>query len=442
MKLVKDWWDSLELNPKSIALSRILFSLVCLYDLVNLIPVFKDFYTNSGVHPLKSSFELIDFGQWSVQQLLPYDLTITLLFAICMLAFIGILFGKFTKLSIAVAWISFGSLILRNQAILQYSDYVKHIFLLWFFFQPNSKVSPQNKSSKFASLGLIFFVASLYLMPSFLRDFKYWFIDGKAFYYALSYETDWTLFTSFLLNTLELNKPLSQLVYLLEFSAGFLLIFSNRKLRSIVSILLICFYIILNIFLDIRAFSSVIISILVIFISFGPSKELRQSTVGNVFSFSILCIYVSFFIFSIRDLPMPKGLKFFANGLSMARKWEMFVTYPEQTNWYRILGITNDNQHKDLLSKLEEDYFDKIIPNDSSLFISNRYWSNFFHFTSNFHSSKKLQKIVVTPILKYFCRDNHLKEVSIVKIHKKIIFTAKEKAPTKEENLLKLNCKQ
>lgn len=446
MKYFVNWWKSLDLDPRALALSRIIFSTLCLYDLFELVSNFEYFLSNKGLFTSNASFKLYEFGNWSLNRLFESDITTWICLIGAILAYVFLLIGKRTSISALIAWLLYSNLCLRNQLIFTPLDFLKLGYTFWLIFQPTGLLYSLGKdkasTSKFASFGLLVFICSVFIVPSFLKSYNDWVVQGEAMYYALALETNWTPLTSFVLNSIEIYKPLSHFIYFFEFSIGFLILFSTKRTRNLLILLLIVFLLFKSLFIDSTFYSLIVFSILVSLLNLKTNLKVNQSLHKNSITVFISLAQIVIFTFYCQGKPSPSGLKFIENSFQIVKKWDFYVTHPKQTIWYRVLGITNNNEHYDLLSNKKDDYFDKLIPGKDSKYIYSKRWKNYFNNLETYIGSEKYHKLIIEPLLNFYCDKGNLKEVSIVKVTKEIKTKLKQDTKAKEKNLVKKYCQK
>lgn len=226
------------LDARSLALMRVLYAVVVLFDLFDraryIVAAYTDFgflprgvamgfYNNSWVWSLHFLS-----GSWQLQTLL---LGLAAVFA-CML-----LTGYKTKLATIVSWVLLISLQTRNPLILQGGDVVMRLGLFWAMFLPWGryysvdsamrlpKKETQTQYFSGASVAYILQIAFIYWFAFLFKSGPEWTNQGTAIYYALSIGQFATPLGQFVLSLRPLLSTITFSVLALEGLGPFLFFF-------------------------------------------------------------------------------------------------------------------------------------------------------------------------------------------------------------------------
>ena len=184
---------------RSLAVFRIGFALLLLWDLSIAIPNAKAFYSDAGVMPrsfLLSSWLWESDAWWSLHAVsgsVWYQLT---LMGAAVVAAVMLLLGWRTRLATAVSWLLLCSLQSRNPVILHSGDVVMRTGLFWGFFLPlgarwsldarvGSRQKADNELLTPAGAVLLLQVCLIYWFTVLLRNDAMWHGSGSALLVAL-----------------------------------------------------------------------------------------------------------------------------------------------------------------------------------------------------------------------------------------------------------------
>lgn len=213
------------LDLRSLALMRVLYGAVLLFDIIDRARYLNTFYTDFGVMPRNvllnyynnswfASVHLIS-GAWQFQ---------AILFLVAAFFAVMLLVGYKTKLATIVSWLLLISLQTRNPLVLQGGDALMRLGLFWAIFLPwdkyfsvdkvlNTQEEPKAKKTENsyfsgATVAFILQIAILYWFAAMFKTGAEWF-NGTAVYYALSIDQFATPLGRFLLNFPVLLKTLT-----------------------------------------------------------------------------------------------------------------------------------------------------------------------------------------------------------------------------------------
>jgi predicted DCC family thiol-disulfide oxidoreductase YuxK len=195
------------LDLRSLALMRVMYGMLLLFDLYNRARYLTADYTDVGVlprdvavnyysNPWMISVHLLN-GSWEVQ---------AILFIIAAIFAGMLLVGYRTRLATIISWILLISLQTRNPLILQGGDVLLRVGLFWAMFLPwgkyfsvDSVLKPRKpaESSIYLSGATVAYILQIAIVYWFAALFKFpaveWIREGSAIYYALSIDqlTNW-----------------------------------------------------------------------------------------------------------------------------------------------------------------------------------------------------------------------------------------------------------
>ena len=259
------------LDLRSLALMRVLFSLIILFDLVNRARYITAHYTDQGILPVSAmnnfysdpwifSFHAIN-GSWQFQ---------VILFLFAGLFALFLLVGYKTRLTTILSWILLISLQTRNPLILHGGDVLLRLALFWAIFLPwgsrysidsthnqNKEALENNPSYSLASFAYILQIVFVYWFSALLKaSSREWTIDGTAIYYALSIDQFTTSFGYLLLKFPRVMHYLTFAVLQLEIAAPFLFLIPifSQPLRLIGVLLIILLHIGIGLHIELGLF--------------------------------------------------------------------------------------------------------------------------------------------------------------------------------------------
>lgn len=248
--------ENLAIDLRSLAVMRILLSLVLIYDWVDRLGDAKAFYSNDGVLPLATYFgnhwnyfhvSLFTLnGAWEFQSIL---ILIGIFSAAC------VLLGYKTKLFTLVSWLLLISVHNRNPLITQGGDDLMRLAFFWMLFLPWGKfysidsIDAENQNLEtrhfsWASIGWMLQLFSVYFFSGLLKTSAEWHEDGTALYYALSLDQMLMPFGKLIYHQKELLVFLSKSTFYLEVFTPLLFIipFKTKWFRTAGALLMITFH--------------------------------------------------------------------------------------------------------------------------------------------------------------------------------------------------------
>lgn len=214
---------------------RIAYGLLILIDLAIRSRSFRAHYTNSGVFPLTTAFQMgLQPTDISLHVLNGSDFYQAVLFLIHALAAGLLVIGWRTRAMTVICFVMAVSLQHRNFLILNGGDNWMRIILFWAIFLPwgdrwsidSLKIVPpkENLVSNIATCGCIFQIMSVYFVSALYKTGPAWRDDGTAIYLALhqlEWNADWGYYLLFYPNIL---KFLTLSIMLFELVGPWLLV--------------------------------------------------------------------------------------------------------------------------------------------------------------------------------------------------------------------------
>jgi len=384
------------IDPRSLALFRILAALVLLFDLAVRFTDLNAMYTDGGMFPRwEVSHRVSTVWNWSFHfggGSAGYQ---TVLFGLAALLGIALLTGWETRLATIGSWLLLVSVQHRVPAILSGAEILLRMLLLWAMFLPlgrwgsvdrwrlrrrGGRPAPGDVAPvrSVASAAILLQVAVMYLVSALFKSNGEW-LRGDAVAGSLAHEFFGSPFGRSLLQFPRLLALLTWGTLALEWIGPLILLFpkSPWKLRVAVLAALAAMHLGIHFALDVGTFSFVAISGLSLFVpaelwnrlrvgeSTGETAASGQPRTG-VWSglpfpervaqgvCGALLIYV--LLVNIGGLPgsplaplAPERWKPMTTGLGLAQRWAMFDTAPSKSGGYIARARLRDGTEVDLL---------------------------------------------------------------------------------------------
>lgn len=267
--------DHFSLDLRSLALMRILLSLVLLADLSIRISDLTAFYTDAGIVPRSLlQFEAYDYTNpyfFSLLNISGHWLPVLILYLAGFVSVIHMLVGYRTRWFTIITWILLVSIQNRNPFIIQGGDGYLRLILFWGMFLPwgarysidsAGTESTNNKHSSLAGFAYIFQVISLYFFTGMLKNGEEWRSSFTAMYYALSLDQLVKPIGKFLLPYYEILEYLTITTLVIEFLIPVLLLIPFRKqvFRGIALILVVSLHLGIEVMMQVGLFSFISIA--------------------------------------------------------------------------------------------------------------------------------------------------------------------------------------
>lgn len=396
----------LKLDPRSLALFRILLGVALLCDTLHKLAWAREFYSDWGImprsywldtfmNPYKFSFHLAMGTTW-------FQVALILLQAICFGFFT---LGIRTNLFGILGLILLNSLQARNNEILSCADELLRLALFWSLFLPltsffsfeKTKANTTSPLHLFSDFSAIFFRLQLVFVYAFTALYKLdpvWTHDFSAIYYALHID----IFAKPLAYPLRehylLTQCLTAFTFALE-SIGVLASFLPGFWRIAVVFVFISLHLGTFFTMELGIFPWICI---VYWIAFLPAhfwrlriglkleevltrffqkihlksnaqkvENVKSSTAKEkalkifIPSFGFLCFNLVFWEnlapFSPATLQQPAAIKGLTDFLGLHQKWIMFAPYPMKNDgWFVVEGTFLDESKLDLISLKQKTY--------------------------------------------------------------------------------------
>jgi hypothetical protein len=403
------WRRVFSLDARSLALFRIALGLYVVVDLIRRLPLIGVFYTDEGVMPRGPIVARMNEGWlWSVHLISGEWWAELCLFLIAIAFALGLTIGYRTRFCAVATWFLFTSMHLRDPMIEYFGDITIQALLLWTMFLPlNGRWSldlalnpdaPPLEGAQF-SWGTQAFVLQMCLIYWFTAVMKWdrsWLEDGTAVYYALSLDFSARPLGTWLLQFPAVLRFLTRATISFEI-LGPLLILSpwlTQRLRLLAVILFVGFHLGLAMFMDLTAFSLIMVVAWLAFLptfvwdtldrrrgrlfaagarleqalgarlaAFKAGSESRQrwlavprpsAELGAVSRGLVLAALMTIFATSLANAPItriqiPWVWGQVGNFSQTNQQWAMFAA-PTFTwdGWYEIDGVLIDGRHADV----------------------------------------------------------------------------------------------
>lgn len=402
-----------KVDLRSLALIRILFSLLIITDLVIRSFFLEAHYADSGEFPIEA---LLKYS-WKVSYFSLHILNGELLFQIFLFVInvifaLLLLIGFNTRLFTILCAVFLVSLHNRNPLLLQGGDTLFRCLMIWAIFIPwgnrfsvDYYLNKQNytASNKVFSLGALIFmlqVALVYFASTFYKNSPEWKENLTAVYYALSLEQFRYLLGHISYKFPDFMKILTFFVWWVEYLALFILFFPYRnhifRIIGIVLVISLQFGLFLNMRLGLFPWISMAGVLIFIPTEFWSKfsvldkyfnkpfesiyKYFKHFPVINLGFFNnrkiiisvrtiislILLFLLSYFAYwnyndnRLKSLKVPEKYFLFTEFTRLDQKWNMFAPYPlKTTTWYSLKGTKISGEAVDIFRNGKEFTLDK-----------------------------------------------------------------------------------
>ncbi|NIP30543.1 MAG: HTTM domain-containing protein, partial [Candidatus Dadabacteria bacterium] len=388
-------------DTRSLAVTRIAFSLLIIIDLLIRSTFLEAHYTDNGIMPIEA---LVKYswkaGYFSLHILSGEFSYQVVLFVLNAIFAIFLLLGFKTRFSTIVCTIFMISLHNRNPFLLQGGDTVFRCLMFWAIFMPWGlrfsvdsylKSDKKEESKKIFSIGALAFMLQIAFIYYFTAVHKYapeWKVKYTAIYYALSLDQFRYFLGNYLYKFPDLMKVLTFCIWWIEYLVAFILFFplKNSYFRVIGILLISLFHIGLIFTMRLGLFPWISIASMLIFIPsllwlINPNIERRLDLIFlyiskyfrkfSVLKFDyiklnwlanlkyleiILVVFLLIYVFwwNLKDIrkysiKMPKQLYKITEVTRLDQKWKMFAPYPlKSSSWMVLAGTDKDGKAIDL----------------------------------------------------------------------------------------------
>ncbi len=239
------WADLFAIDARSLAAFRIGLGLWLLVDLVWRSFDLTAHYTDAGILPRISRIGLYDLPgsdrkYWlSLFQITGDPWLVRGMFAAAAAAYLALAVGYRTRLAAVASYVFVCSLQSRLTPVCDGGDGLIRVLLFWGLFLPlggrfswdvavGGRPPAPDRVCSFATFALLFQVGSLYVFGAAAKSDPVWHTDHTALYYALSVDAFATPFGRWLAVQHGLTRPLTFLVYWLEWLGPLVLLIPYR----------------------------------------------------------------------------------------------------------------------------------------------------------------------------------------------------------------------
>jgi hypothetical protein len=363
------------LDLRSLALFRIALSACLIVSHLLRLPGLGAFYTDQGVLPRAALIEARDpllslhliSGAWAIQ---------FGLFALALVAAVGLMLGYRTRLAAVVSWVLITSLLIRNPLASHAGDHELRLLLFWCMFLPlNGRWSldrPPAGTPTYlspAGVALILQVGAVYWFAFAEKMNPVWLTERSAVYYALNLDMIARPLGILLRDHHELTRFLTAGTMALELLGPFLLIspIFTGPLRLLAVASFIAFHAGLGLTMRLGTFPWICAAAWLAFLpSFiwgakspvGPARKPGALETLLVVA-SILLITSGLLAPTLR--PQDPAEAGFFRRLSILMGWEqrwpMFSPRPTtEDGWYVMEGVTSAGRRVDVWTEAEPTY--------------------------------------------------------------------------------------
>jgi hypothetical protein len=377
-RLGRHVWDILTIDLRALALTRIGFGLLILWDVSVRFADISALYSDEGLVPRASQ------GRPRLPLLALYflrgDVTyVQALFVLTAIAAMLLTLGYRTRIANAACWILLGALHHRNGMVLQAGDHLLHNLLLWLLLMPagarlslDARRAPTNHTSVtgLACLPLFAQLVLLYFVTGTTKAHHPNWLAGEAIYNALSADHFVTRFGLWLYPHWYLLKVLTYGTLLLEVLGPLLLLVSpsrHPRARFFLVMSFVGFHAGIATTMRLGMFSFVCVAAWLFALPTGSIDRLarmwrsrpdgmgpaRASGRAVARVAAVLCGYL--IVATMVQDRMPKGklkdvLLFPVDVLSLEEQWGMFVKPRTHSGWLVTAAVTTRGKDIDLVS--------------------------------------------------------------------------------------------
>ncbi len=438
------------IDPRSLALFRILIALILLLDLAVRATDLAAMYTDDGMFSrAEICYRVTSIWNWSFHfgsgawQYQAFLFSLAGGLAVCLLV------GFETRIAAIGSWLLLVSLQHRVLAVLSGAEILLRMLLFWAMFLPLDRCwsfdgwrrrrrgeMGSDRSMRVVSIGsaaILLQMAQMYFFSAIFKSNEQWF-HGEALAGSLAHSFYALPPAAFLLKFPTALKLLTWASLALEW-VGPVLLFSPRytaPIRLVIIASLAAMHVVICISMAVGLFSYVAIAGLTLFIppefwsnaffrrifpfvSFGddeganpPPRSRRQTqfaTVAHGFCTVALAWVIAININSIPSHPLaalsPEGFKPVGIGLGLAQSWGMFGEVPSKNGWYIGRAILRNGSEVDLLRNgapvdwRRPDYPAQLYPN--------HLWQKLFREMCYF--DEQGFQVYRAPVADYLCRN-------------------------------------
>lgn len=432
MPKIRNYLDlSISSDLRTLGLTRIIFSLLIITDLLIRWSYLSDHYTGSGVLPISALFEHYwKIGYVSVHTLSDGYLYQLILFIISLFSALMLLIGWKTKLFTIISWFLLASVNTRNPLIIQAGDVLFRCLMFWAIFMPwgerfsldsflrgKDKRGGSNHILSAGQAAFMFQVLFMYFFTALIKDHPVWNENYEAIYYALSMEQFSWFLGSFVYDHPGMMKALTFSVFWIELIGPFIFLipFRNSIFRYLGILIFGMLQLGLILTMWLGLFPLISTAAILIFLPsdfwdrfkavenfidriymkvFRFTSPVRNSLPGipsvinldkkwllklkNVFVV-LLLVYVFYWNLTTLNkspLEIPDGMNWIARVFRIDQKWNMFAPHPVTNDgWFVIIGQMRNGDYMDLVNEKKYDGAER--PDDFKSQYSNYRWRKY-----------------------------------------------------------------
>lgn len=464
-------FEVFSLDPRSLALFRILLGSAWLLELIVRLSEVKAYYTDFGILP--RSISLNQFPKTAPYSFLHLSDSLAfqiIVFGIAILCAIGIILGYKTKFMTFLTWFFCISIQSRNEMILYGADHLFRVLLFWSIFLPMDRVwsleqkvlSKNKKIFSIWTVAILLQICYFYFFGGVLKSGDAWRQTGAALYLAFQYDQLTGDLGRYLLNFPALLKIGSLSIYYFEIFISLFLLSPlwNPKIRTGATICLLIFHGMIALTMALYLIPIVNMIALILFL---PSEfwdrfhKIKYQIQGTLIKFHlsfVLGIFAIFYCFvwnlSTVYPHLEEKIPFKNLGyiLRLDQNWGFYAPHPFlYDGWWLYPGKTIQGEEVDAWSlKFNPPSIEKpkkvadIFINDNFLSRFNAHWMAHSILSNDAVENHKLT-------LQYLCRrwnslyneDRSLKEISLIYMEE-ITQMKPEQIEVRPRPLLSISC--
>ncbi len=376
---------ALKVDLRSLALFRIVLGLIVVFDVIVRFTTVSAMYTDSGVLPREAYIPMAKVWPISLHFISGQFPIIAALFALTLLAAIGMTVGYRTKLCTALTWFLVYSMHARNDFILYGGDFLLVALLFWAMFSPisirlsvdalNSASEPKkNECLAIGPVALLLQIVMMYLFTGVMKSDPIWWSEGSALYYTFNLDVFVTPLGRYLLHFPKLLQILTWVTLALELIGPLVALVFTGWTRLLIALSFMVFHFAHFITLDLGIFPFISICGWLPFLpkqtySLRPAiwfidrcQQLTQMawralpkrapapailstrTRGFIVGFCLLLVFtVNLSRVKQLNFKLPPVIRHLSQFLGLSQNWNMFAPYPMRGDgWFVFHGILRD----------------------------------------------------------------------------------------------------
>jgi hypothetical protein len=376
---VKNKYFARFIDQRALAVFRSCLGGTVLVDLLVRSLDLPAFYTDGGVLPRVQWLRWNAESHWSLYLVNGQQWFVAALFGLQMLCALLLTLHKWPRFAAAASWALMVSLQNRNEMVGYGADDLLRLLLFWNMFLPFQRDVGQSSVSDSAkdlpSFAYVIQIALVYLSAAILKSYEVWWQNGSATSLALHLDQLTNSNGVWLRQFPELLKFATRSVYVVEYTAPFMLLLPSVLIRNVTLVILVTLHCGLALFMKLGLFPLVNIVALiplspgwiwiwtydvgtqhVQLIAIFVSRLIKRITfllnvLKPVMILLSLVTIVSVNIASWAPQFRPyTQLDIFAQVLRLDQFWDMFAPKPINTSgWYVIPGVLQNGTTVDIL---------------------------------------------------------------------------------------------